>query len=309
MLLAVGATIVASFTHFDPHLAFTFPKDAFHLHGPFFIGLGAGLIIAIYDYLGYNTTAYMGGELRDPGRVLPRSIIYSILGMMVIYLLLNVGVLGVMPWQQIGDSKFIGSAVLEQTWGLRAAQVFTALIVVTAFASVFTGLLGGSRVPFNASRDRLFFPVFARLHRTGNFPHVALLVMGAVTAIGSFFKLDDVINMLTAVTVLVQGVAQVIALVVLRRRQRGLSRPYRMFLYPIPAIVALVGWCYLYYASGWKVILLSLVYLALGVVAFLVWAYVEKTWPFGPNEIREEFLDAQERRNAPAACGLASVSS
>jgi amino acid transporter len=293
MLLAVGATIVASFTHFDRHLAFTFPAGAFQLHGPFFAGLGAGLIIAIYDYLGYNTTAYMGGEVRDPGRVIPRSIIYSIAGMMFIYLLLNIGVLGVMPWADIAKSSSIGSLVFETTWGKRAAQIFTALIVITAFGSVYAGLLGGSRVPFNAARDRLFFPVFARLHPRGNFPHVALLVMGVITAVGSFFKLDDVINTLIAVIVLVQGVAQVIALTVLRKRQPALRRPYRMFLYPVPGLIALVGWCYLYYASGWKIIGLSIGYLALGMIAFLIWAGMEKTWPFGPKEIREEFLELQ----------------
>jgi amino acid transporter len=294
MLIAVGATIVASFTHFHPRLAFTFPAGAFALHGSFFTGLGAGLIIAVYDYLGYNTTAYMGSEMRDPGRVIPRSIIYSIAGMMVIYLLLNVGVLGVMPWEQIAKSSSIGSLIFETTWGTRAAEIFTALIVVTAFASIYTGLLGGSRVPFNAARDRLFFPVFARLHPTGNFPYIALLVMGVLTAIGSFFTLDTVINTLVAVIVLVQGVAQVIALTVLRKRQPALRRPYRMFLYPIPGVIALVGWCYMYYASGWKIIGFSLAYLALGVIAFLIWAGIEKTWPFGPKEIREEFLDPEE---------------
>jgi len=93
MIVTVVGVIVASFTHFDPHLAFTYPKGSFASHGPFWTGLGAGLIIAVYDYLGYNTTAYMGQELRDPGRVLPGSIIYSIIGMMVIYLAMNIGVL------------------------------------------------------------------------------------------------------------------------------------------------------------------------------------------------------------------------
>ena len=299
MLVTVAGVIAASFTHFHPHLAFTFPQGAFRPHGPFFTGLGAGLIIAVYDYMGYNTTAYMGSELRDPGRVIPRSIIYSIAGMMLIYLFLNVGVLGVLPWQDVAKSTSIGSAVLEHTWGKTAARIFTALIILTAFASIFTGLLGGSRVPYNAARDGLFFRAFGRLHPRLEFPHVALLFLGVVTAIGTFFDLPTVINMLLAVTVLVQSVGQIAALTVLRRRQPDLRRPYRMWAYPLPSLLALAGWLYVYSAAGKWIILLSLAWLALGIIAFLAWAYAEQTWPFGPKPIREEFLDAQRRAATP----------
>ena len=297
MLVTVAAVIVASLTHFDPHLAFNFPAGAFSRHGPFFTGLGAGLIIAVYDYLGYNTTAYMAGELRDPGRVLPRSIIYSIAAMLVIYLTMNIGVLGVLPWKEVAASTSIGSAVLEHTWGRRTAQVFTALIIITAFSSVMTGLLGGSRVPYNAAKDKLFFPIFGRLHPRLEFPHVALLAMGLVTAIGCFFTLDSVINMLTAVSVLIQSVAQVAAVTLLRRHQPNLPRPYKMLAYPLPSLIALAGWIYVYYASGWQVIGLSIAWLALGFIAFLIWASVEGDWPFGPIQIREQFLEAANNKS------------
>jgi amino acid transporter len=292
MLITVGTMIVASFTHFQARLAFTFPSGTFHFGGPFWSGLGAGLLIATYDYLGYNTTAYMAAELRDPGRVLPGSIVYAILGIMLIYLCLNVGVLGVLPWQDVAQSTSIGSAVMETTWGKPAAHVFTALVIVTAFASIMTGLLGGSRVPYNAAKDKLFFPIFGRLHPRLNFPHVALLAMGMATAIGTFVSLNDLINMLMAVMVLIQGIVQIAALTVLRRRQPNLRRPYRMWLYPLPSLVALAGWLFIYAKSGDWTILISLAWLALGVVAFLIWAYYERTWPFGGKEIREEFLGA-----------------
>jgi amino acid transporter len=227
--------------------------------------------------------------------VIPRSIIYSILGMMLIYLCMNVGIMGVLPWQDLAKSTSIGSIVMERTWGRTAAQAVTALIIITGFASVFTGLLGASRLPYNAAKDKLFFPIFGRLHPRLNFPHVALLVMGIVTALGTFLTLETVIMMLTAAIVLVQSIAQIAALTVLRRRQPNLRRPYRMFLYPLPSLIALAGWGYVYAASGVKMILLSLAWVALGVIAFGVWAWFERTWPFGPKEIREVYLEAQER--------------
>ena len=301
MLLSIGAVIVASLTHFNSALAFTYPSNAFTLNGAFFAGLGAGLLIGIYDYLGYNTTAYMGAEMRNPGRVIPWSIIVSILGIMVLYLALNVGVLGVVPWQSVAKSTSIASLVLEQVWGKGIANVVTVFIIITAFASVFAGLLGGSRVPFNAARDGVFLRQFGKLHPRYHFPHIALIVMCVITAIGSFFDLSTVISMLIAVLVLIQGVVQVVALTVLRRRQPNLKRPYRMWLYPLPAIIAVVGWAYVYYSSGPVPILFSLAWVAVGVVAYLLWArFVEHTWPFGPKEIKEEYLEKPEEAEVSA---------
>jgi amino acid transporter len=300
MLISIGTVIVASLTHFNSSLAFTYPSNAFTLNGGFFAGLGAGLIIGIYDYLGYNTTAYMGAEMRNPGRVIPWSIIVSILGIMLLYLALNIGVLGVVPWQNVAKSPSIASLVLEQIWGKGISSIVTVLIIITAFASVFAGLLGGSRVPYNAARDGLFLRQFGKLHPRYHFPHIALIVMCVITAIGSFFNLATVINMLIAVIVLIQGIGQVAALVVLRRRQPNLKRPYRMWLYPLPLIIALVGWVYVYYSSGLLPILLSLAWVAAGVVAFLIWARFERTWPFGPKEIKEEYLEKPDEAEALA---------
>src|SRR3954451_16910173 len=293
-LVSLVIVIVASLTHFHAKLAFTYPHNAFAFGGPFWAGLGAGLLIGIYDYLGYNTSAYLGAELKDPGRVLPRSIVISVFGIMVAYLAMNIGVLGVVPWQEAAKSESVASLVLERTWGKAAADVTTVLILVTAFGSVFAGLLGGSRVPYNAARDGVFFRPFGRLHPRHHFPHVALLVMGLITAIGSCFTLTTVIQVLLAVFVIVQGIAQVVALTVLRRRQPDLPRPYRQWVYPLPSLLALAGWCYVYASAGGTPIVFSLVVLAAGFVAFLAWARAEHEWPFGPKHIHEEF------RRAPA---------
>src|SRR6266851_5515029 len=316
MLISIGAVIVASLTHFNPALAFTYPSNAFTLDGRFFAGLGAGLLIGIYDYLGYNTTAYMGAEMRNPGRVIPRSIFIAVFGVMVLYLALNIGVLGVVPWQKVASSTSIASLVLEQIWGKGVASVVTVLILVTAFASVFAGLLGGSRVPYNAARDGVFLRQFGRLHPRYHFPHIALIVMCVITAIGSFFNLSTVISMLIAVIVLLQGIGQVAALIVLRRRQPNLKRPYHMWLYPLFSIIALVGWVYVFVASGLSIngtqfqfilpiwnnpMILAIGWTVLGVVAYLLWArYVEHTWPFGPKEIKEEYVEQPVEEEVPA---------
>jgi amino acid transporter len=297
MLIAVIATIIAAFTHFDGAQAFAFTPGAFSSsgEGTFWGGLGAGLIIAIYDYLGYNTSAYLGGEVSTPGRTIPRSIILSIVGIMSLYFLLQIGVLGSVPLEELKSATSVASTVLEQAWGSPAAHVITIFIVVAAIGSVFAGLLGGSRVPFEAARDKVFLPVFGKLHPKLNLPTAGVLTMGAITIVGSLFTLTDVINAAVATLVIIQSLAQVAAIVVLRRRQPNLERPYRQWLYPLPTIVALIGWVYIYISASWLSIGLSLGWIALGAIAYLIYAKAEHTWPFGPKEIKEAFIDAGAR--------------
>jgi fructoselysine transporter len=315
MIVATAVLILTAFTHFHPSLAFTYPAHAIQLtHGTFWVGFASGLTIGIYDYLGYNTASYMGAEIKQPGRVMPRSILFAIGGVMCIYLLLQVGVLGVVHWQdmlQPGNvaSQSVASAVMQDTLGKGAADVVTVLILITAFASVYTGLLGGSRVPFDAARDGMFFRSFGKLHKKHNFPVLGLVAMGVITTAGfvlarhadtsaTHTPLAILITLLTTVMVIVQAFAQVAAVTVLRRRQPNLARPYKMILYPLPSIVAAIGWFTIYaYADkanpGVHPIEWSLAWVALGIVAFVIWAKFEKTWPFGGKDIREQYLDAQ----------------
>ncbi|MEU0794510.1 APC family permease [Amycolatopsis sp. NPDC005961] len=295
MLIAVLTTIVAAFSHFSGAQAFAFTPGAFSSagEGTFWGGLGAGLIIAIYDYLGYNTTAYLGGEVRSPGRTIPRSILFSIVGIMSLYFLLQVGVLGSVPLEELKTATSVASTVLEQAWGSVTAKIVTVFIIVAAIGSVFAGLLGGSRVPFEAARDKVFLSMFGKLHPKLNLPTAGVLTMGAITIIGSLFTLTDVINAAVATLVVIQSLAQVAAIVTLRRRQPNLRRPYRQWLYPVPTIVALVGWVYIYVSATWLSIGLSLGWIAVGALAYLVYAKTEKTWPFGPKEIKEAFASTE----------------
>jgi amino acid transporter len=153
------------------------------------------------------------------------------------------------------------------------------MILWTAFGSVFALLLGYSRIPYAAAVRGDFFHVFARLHPKGNFPHVSLYVLGAVSIVASFFSLDAVITALITTRILVQFMGQIVALPLLRKRLAS-GLPYRMPLYPLPAVVAFVGWAYVFLTSGWAYIAVGLATLAAGVVAFLLRARSTTTWPF-----------------------------
>lgn len=298
MIITVLVVLIAAYSHFSPHLAFSYPAGAWHPNGKFFGGLGAGLVLAIFDYFGYYTVTYVGDEVRNPGRVIPWSIILSIAGVLVIDLSMNIGIIGVVPWQAAEKSTAIGTDFMVRVWGGAGAATLAILIIIAAFASVYTGLLGASRLPFNAAREKLFFAPFGRLHPRLRFPHISLLVMGLVTALACFLSLTTIINALIALTLFTQFIAQIAALTILRRKQPGLKRPYRQWLYPVPSILALAGWIYIFQASGWAAIRVAIGWTILGVIAFLIWARVEHAWPFGPKEIKEEFLQAQREPEA-----------
>jgi len=189
------------------------------------------------------------------------------------------------------NATSVASTVLEQAWGVGTADAITVLIIIAAAGSVFAGLLGGSRVPFEAAHDKVFLPVFGKLHPKLHLPTAGVLTMGAITIIGSLFTLTTIINAAVATLVIIQSLAQVAAIVVLRRRQPNLHRPYRQWLYPVPTIIALVGWVYIYISATWLSIGLSLGWILIGVIAFLIYARAEHTWPFGPKEIKEAFAD------------------
>ena len=286
-LVTVLAVIVTGAMHFDPRIAFDFPPGAFNFSLGFFLGLGAAARIGIYDYLGYYDICYIGDEVRNPGRVIPRSILISTVAVAFIYLGINLSIIGVIPWREFvpasahPESSFIVSIFMQKIYGERVATFFTLLVLWTAFGSVFALLLGYSRVPFAAAESGYFFRAFGRLHPTKDFPYVSLLVLGAISIVAGFFPLGTVIDALIVTRILVQFMGQIFALMLLRRQAPHMPRPYRMWLYPLPALVALLGWIFVFVTTQLRVILFGVGVLALGCLAFLLWSRRGNRWPMG----------------------------
>jgi amino acid transporter len=285
-LLTTVAVIVSGALYFDAGRAFDFPPGAFNFSLGFLIGLGAASRVGIYDFLGYYDICYIGDEVKDPGRVIPRSILISIVAVAAIYIAINLSIIGVIPWREFvpeadhPESKFIVSSFMERLYGPRVATVFTFLILWTAFGSVFALLLGYSRIPFAAARDGYFFSVFGRLHPTKQFPHISLIVLGLISALCALLPLMWVIDALITTRILVQFIGQVFAVMLLRSRRPEMPRPFRMWLYPVPALIALAGWLFLLLTSGWYLISLGIGTLVLGVVCFLIWSWHTRRWPY-----------------------------
>ncbi|MEZ5400730.1 MAG: amino acid permease [Bryobacteraceae bacterium] len=271
MLVTVLWVIGAGMSSFRADIAFDFPSGAFTFTRGFALGLGGAMLIAMYDFLGYYDICYVAGEVREPARVIPRAILLSVVLVAIIYAVMNLSIIGVVPWREAMKSKYIAADFMERVHGAWAGAAITVLILWTSLASCFALMLGYSRIPFAAAREGYFFSIFGRLHEKGHFPHYSVLVIGALSIAGGMLTLDWVVSALMTARILVQFAGQIAAVHWIRRHRADIERPFRIWLYPLPSLIALAGWGFVFATSGWTFVLYGLLTLVLGVGAFWVW--------------------------------------
>ncbi|MFL6447632.1 MAG: APC family permease [Bryobacteraceae bacterium] len=281
VVLATLAWIsIAGLMNFDPHRAFDFAPGSLAPSKTLFWSVGGATLIAMYDFGGYNNVCFFAGEVKRPAVTVPWSIITSVVVVATLYLTMNITIIGVVPWREAVLSSSIVSTFMERLYGLRAAQFATVLILWTTFGSLFALLLGYSRVPFAAAVEGRFFRNFARLHPTGRFPTFSLVFMGVCSALACFLNLEVLINALIVIQVLVQFIAQIIGLFLIRRYRPDIRRPFKMPLFYLTGSIALVGWLYILVASGLVYIVGGFALLIIGVVMYMWRAYRVGEWPF-----------------------------
>lgn len=288
----IGWIIVAGLTHFNSQLAFDFPPGAFTLSHEFLTGLGAAMLVATYDYWGYYNVAFLGDEIKEPEKNIPRAILLSILLVACLYLLMNVCILAVVPWRELlragqnNSGLYVVSLFMQRVYGPSAAKLVTGLVIVTAFASVFSLMLGYSRVPYAAALDGNYFKAFARVHPRYRFPHISLLALGVVAAAFCFLQLKDAIAALVVIRLVLQFLVQAVGSIVLRIRRPELPRPFRMWLYPLPALLASAGFLFiLFNRPNWqKEARYAAVILVTGVAIYMFRAWKDSVWPFGATD-------------------------
>lgn len=291
--------IFAGFTHFNAARAVSFPPDAFTLSKNFWLGLGSAMLIATYDYWGAYNVAFLGDEVKDPTKNIPRALLLSILLVACLYLMMNISILGVVDWHEMlhaqnsNNRLYVVSTFMERIYGNWAANLVTILVMWTAFASVFSLMLGYSRVPYAAALDGNYFKVFSRIHPVYRFPHISLLALGGAGLLFCFFSLLDVISALVVIRILLQFILQAVGIIVLRIRRSDMPRPFRMWFYPVPALLAILGFGYIILARKdfLREIRYAIVILIAGIFLYLLRAWRNRDWPFreavpSPAEVR-----------------------
>jgi APA family basic amino acid/polyamine antiporter len=284
----IGWIILAGLTHFNAARAFDFPPGAFTPSPAFFTGLGGAMLVATYDYWGYYNVCYLGDEIKDPTRNIPRALLLSILLVACLYLMMNLCILAVIPWRELiqaghnNSGLYVVSLFMQSIYGPWAARLVTGLVMVTAFASVFSLTLGYSRVPYAAALDGNYFRVFAKVHPVYRFPHVSLVALGVVAAGFCFLRLRDAIAALVVIRLILQFLVQAIGVMVFRVTRPEIARPFRMWLYPLPALLAIAGFLFiLFNRENWeKEVRYAVVILVAGLAIYMIRAWRGGEWPF-----------------------------
>jgi len=273
VLLTVGWVIVAGLFNFSLKQAFTFPPNAFRLDRNWALGLGAASVLAMYSYGGYNQVCNIAEEIKNPTKTVPRSIVLAIFIVAILYMLMSTVIIGMIPWQEAEKSRTVASVFIARTFsdpavGRIAGMTMTGLILFVAAASLYAVILGYSRIPFAAARDGDLFKVFARVHKTKHFPHVSLITLGVISLPFCFFTLGQLVSWLIQVQILLRFIWQCIGVVLLHRYRKDIAQPFVMWLYPLPAIISLALWLYIFFTGPREGILFSVAFLAVSVGAF-----------------------------------------
>jgi amino acid transporter len=277
VLVTVGWVIVAGLFTFSPAQAFDFPPQAFTFDRNLLMSVGAASVLAMYSYGGYNQVCNIGDEIKDPTRTIPRSIFLSTFIVAALYMLMTIVILGMIPWEEVRDSRTVASVFIERTFsdpgtGRLAGIVMTGLILFVAAASLYATILGYSRVPYAAARDGDFFRIFARVHPTKRFPDFSLVTIAIVSIPFCFFSLGQLVSWLIQVQVLLRFIWQCAAVILLRRYRPDIPQPFTMWLYPWPAILSGALWLFIFFTGPWEGIVFSVVFLLLGVAAYWLFA-------------------------------------
>lgn len=234
--------------------------------------VGQASVKTVYAYLGYYNVCHLGGEIVNPGKNIPRSIFISIFGITVLYLLMNISVMGVMDWQTIaGDNKYLVSSFMQQLYGKEAGIFVTVLILLVAFSSLFAVVLGYSRIPYAAAVDGNFFKPFAKLHPTKKFPYISLIALCVLGFIFSLlFRLGEVISSILAMRIVIQFIGQAVGVSLLREKLGKKDLPFKMWLYPVPVALSILIWLFLFLSTGWFALWGSLIALVGVLVYFII---------------------------------------
>ena len=290
VMAAIAGVIVSGFSHASATGGWHMPSGPAESAAVALGGLAQATLITTYDYWGYYNITFLGSEVKRTEKTIPRAILLSVLFVAAFYIAMNLAALPSLrdAASHAGESALVRlqlvAQIAQSAFGRWAGALMAALVVWTAFASVFSLLLGYSRVPYAAARDGNYFRFFAAVHPRHGIPHRSLVAMGLVAAAFCFLSLQQVITMLVITRILLQFFLQHVGVILLRVQRPELDRHFRMPLFPLPPILAMAGFLYLLVFRKDPLIgLLVAAGIALsGTLIYLIRARFLREWPFTP---------------------------
>ena len=288
VMAAMAGVITSGFAHAASTGGWYMPPTPVQSVAVAIGGLAHATLIATYDYWGYYNITFLGSEVRQPERTIPRAILLSVLFVATFYVVMN---LSALPSMHDAATHVKESAILRlqlvaeiarSAFGQWAGYTVAALVMWTAFASVFSLLLGYSRVPFAAAQSGNYFRFLAAVHPKHGIPHRSLVALGLVASTFCFFSLEQVITMLVITRILLQFFLQHVGVMILRVKRPGLERPFRIPFYPLPPLLAMAGFVFILVnrsnALGGLAVAAAIA--VSGTLIYLIRAKRLQQWPF-----------------------------
>ena len=287
VIAAMSGVIVSGFVHASATGGWHMPASPSLGFASAAGSLAQGTLLATYCYWGYYNITFLGSEVRKPERTIPRAILLSVFIVAGFYIVMNLAALpSVSSATHVGQStalrvQFV-SDIASSAFGRWAGYAIAALIVWTAFASVFSVLLGYSRVPYAAARDGNYFHFLAAVHPKHGIPHRSLIALGLVGFVFCFFTLAQVITMLVVMRIVLQFFLQQAGVMLLRVQRPQLERPFRIPLYPLPPLFAMAGFVFIVVnrSNALSGLAVAAAIAVSGTLIYLIRARSLKQWPF-----------------------------
>jgi amino acid transporter len=287
VVAAMTGVIVSGFAHALTSGGWHIPATPSQSAGLAVAGLAQATLIATYDYWGYYNITFLGSEVRQPERTIPRAILLSVVLVAAFYVAMNTAALPAVRDAAShavsqGERLQLVADIAGSAFGVWAGRLMAALIVWTAFASVFSLLLGYSRVPYAAARDGNYFRALNAIHPRHGIPHRSLVALGLVATVFCFFSLQQVITMLVITRILLQFLLQQAGVILLRIQRPQLNRPFRMPLYPLPPLAAMAGFAFVLVnrAHATEGLAVAAGIACSGTLIYLLRAKRLRQWPF-----------------------------
>ncbi|MGV7928384.1 MAG: APC family permease [Spirochaetota bacterium] len=242
--------------------------------GPGLPVTGLALLIVMFAYSGWNGASYIAGEVKDPERNLPRILLFGTLLTTVFYILLNMVFILAAPGESIIGKDEIGAIAATSLFGPRISGFFTLGIAVVLLSAVSVQMMVGPRVYYAMARDGMIFKSLSRVHGRFGTPALAIGIQMAFAVFYIFTGSAMTLVIYMGFALNVFPVLTVIGLMIMRRREPGLPRPYRVPLYPAVPVIYItlsVGMMAAALMNWTTTSIFAIGVLAVGVPVFYIW--------------------------------------
>jgi basic amino acid/polyamine antiporter, APA family len=204
-------------------------------------GVGLGLVAALWAYTAWHDLGFVAGEVRDPGRTLPRALVAGIGMVVLLYLLANAAYLYVLPFDTLRTSSLVASDTMVRVLGAGGAAAVAVMVMVSTLGALNGSILANPRVLYAMAVEGLLFRPLARVHPRFDTPHVAITVYTLLALVFVWSRsFEQLIESFVLGTWPWLALA-VAAVIVLRRRRPDLTRPYKTPGYPWVPLVFIAG--------------------------------------------------------------------